>query len=80
MSRLKETSFAKRTEEKIPKKKILYVDMDGVLVNFQSGIDKLDNVKKSKYHGRYDEVPNIFSIIRYWFSTNPVTSFSMINE
>ena len=45
------------------KKKILYVDMDGVLVNFQSGIDKLDNVNKSKYHGRYDEVPNIFSIM-----------------
>ena len=44
-------------------KKILYVDMDGVLVDFQSGINKLDLKTKSKYEGRFDEVPNIFSMM-----------------
>ena len=37
--------------------------MDGVLVDFQSGIDKLNNKDKSKYLGRYDEAPNIFSMM-----------------
>ena len=30
-------------------KKILYVDMDGVLVDFQSGIDQLDETKQNEY-------------------------------
>lgn len=42
-------------------KKTIYVDMDGVLVNFQTGIDKLSDDDKLKYEGRYDEVPGIFS-------------------
>lgn len=42
-------------------KKILYVDLDNVLVNFQSGIDKLSEEIKRKYEGRMDEVPDIFS-------------------
>ena len=31
------------------KKRKIFVDMDGVLVNFQSGIDKLDEATKRKY-------------------------------
>lgn len=42
-------------------KKILYVDIDNVLVDFQSGIDKLDIKTKLKYAGRLDEVPGIFA-------------------
>ena len=42
-------------------KKVLYVDMDNVLVNFQSGIDALNEDLKSRYAGCYDEVPNIFA-------------------
>jgi 5'(3')-deoxyribonucleotidase len=42
-------------------KQILYIDMDGVLVDFQSGIDKLTEQEKIEYFGRYDEAPNIFS-------------------
>ncbi len=42
-------------------KKVLYVDMDNVLVDFQSGIDALDEGLKKRYAGRYDEVPNIFA-------------------
>ena len=41
-------------------KKIVYFDMDGVLVNFQSGIDQLDLYQTIEYKGRYDEVPGIF--------------------
>ena len=44
-------------------KKIVYIDMDGVLVDFQSGIDKLNDNDLEKYQGRYDEVPNIFSLM-----------------
>lgn len=42
-------------------KKIVYVDMDNVLVDFQTGIDKLSEAEKAFFEGRYDEVPNIFS-------------------
>ena len=35
--------------------------MDGVLVDFQSGIDSLSDNEKEIYEGRYDEVPGIFS-------------------
>lgn len=43
------------------KKKVVYIDMDGVIVNFQSGIDCLTEAQKKEYEGRYDEVPGIFS-------------------
>lgn len=44
-------------------KKILYIDMDNVLVDFQSGIDKLQPETLQKYEGRLDEVPHIFSLM-----------------
>ena len=37
--------------------------MDGVLVNFQSGIDKLSPADKIKFKGRYDECPGIFGLM-----------------
>ena len=43
--------------------KILYVDMDNVLVNFQSGIDRLSPSIVSQYEGKLDEVPGIFSLM-----------------
>ena len=34
-------------------KKIVYIDMDGVLVDFQSGLDKLDpEIEKEHYQGQ----------------------------
>jgi 5'-nucleotidase len=42
-------------------KKVLYVDMDNVLVNFQSGISRLPQEIVEKYEGKLDEVPGIFS-------------------
>ena len=44
-------------------KKRLYFDMDGVLVDFQSGIDKLSEEVKVEYEGRLDEVPGIFALM-----------------
>jgi len=44
-------------------KKILYFDMDNVLVNFQSGIDQLSEEIIKEYEGRLDEVPEIFSLM-----------------
>ena len=35
--------------------------MDNVLVDFKTGIDKLNEDERAFYEGRYDEVPNIFS-------------------
>ena len=44
-------------------KKRLFFDMDGVLVDFQSGIDKLSEDTKCVYEGRLDEVHGIFSLM-----------------
>ena len=44
-------------------KKIVYIDMDNVMVDFPSGIAKLDEKTKQKYEGRYDEVEGIFSLM-----------------
>lgn len=45
-------------------KKILYVDMDGVLVDFKSGINSLSNENRKLYENRYDECPGIFSLMK----------------
>ncbi len=38
-------------------KKIVYVDMDNVLVDFKTGIAKLTPTELIEYEGKYDEVP-----------------------
>ena len=44
-------------------KKRLFFDMDGVLVDFRSGISKLSEDTRREYEGRLDEVPGIFSLM-----------------
>lgn len=44
-------------------KKIVYIDMDNVLVDFPSGIAKLSEETKKAYDGNLDEVPGIFSLM-----------------
>ncbi len=44
-------------------KKILYVDMDNVLVDFPSGIARLPKEIVQAYEGRLDEVPGIFALM-----------------
>ena len=41
--------------------KIVYVDMDSVLVNFQSGIDSLTDEQRQTFKDDLDDVPGIFS-------------------
>ena len=43
--------------------KIVYVDMDNVLVDFQSGIDRLSNELVEKYQDNLDDVECIFSLM-----------------
>lgn len=52
------------------KKKRLFFDMDNVLVNFQSGLDKVDESIKAQYRAkspeekdRMDEIPGLFSLM-----------------
>ena len=45
------------------KKKILYVDMDNVLVDFSSGIKRLDNSLKEQYGDDIDDAPGIFALM-----------------
>ena len=41
--------------------KTLYIDMDNVLVNFQSGIDSISEEERTQFRNDLDEVPGIFS-------------------
>ena len=43
------------------KLKVVYVDMDDVLVDFQSGIDSLSDEERRVYKDNIDNVPGIFS-------------------
>lgn len=44
-------------------KKRVYFDMDNVLVDFASGIARLDESTRKEYEGRLDEVPGIFALM-----------------
>lgn len=43
--------------------KILYIDMDNVLVDFPSGITRITQDEQRKYEGNYDDVPGIFTLM-----------------
>ena len=45
------------------KSKILYIDMDNVLVDFPSAFKNLSTKLLKEYDGRLDEVPGIFSLM-----------------
>lgn len=44
-------------------KKIVYIDMDNVIVDFPTGIAKLDEKTRQQYVGSYDEVEGIFGLM-----------------
>ena len=45
-------------------KKVLYFDMDNVLVNFQSGLDQLSEEVLQQYEGQLDNIPSVFSLMK----------------
>ncbi len=50
-------------EELISTKKVLYVDMDNVLVDFPSGIARLSTEDRQTYEADLDEAPGIFALM-----------------
>lgn len=44
-------------------KKIIYIDMDGVLVDFESAFSQLTKDDYANYVGQYDNVPGIFALM-----------------
>ena len=49
--------------EKPTAKKIIYVDMGGVLMDFHAGLEQIGDELRKEYAGRYNEVPNIVSYL-----------------
>ena len=43
--------------------KIVYVDMDNVLVDFPSGIERISDEHRREFEGHYDDVPGIFALM-----------------
>ena len=41
--------------------KRVFIDMDNVLVDFQSGLDQMSDEIKAEYAGRLDEIPGLFA-------------------
>ena len=37
--------------------------MDGVLADFESGLERVDDAVKKEYEGHYDEIPKLFSLM-----------------
>jgi hypothetical protein len=44
-------------------RKVLYVDLDNTLVDFQSGIDRLPRHLRKRFENSYDDAPGIFSLM-----------------
>ena len=44
-------------------KRVLYVDMDNVLVDFRSAFPRVPTRTRRKYEGRLDDVPGIFALM-----------------
>ena len=45
------------------KKPIIYLDMDGVLVDFLSALPKVPAELLTEYDGRFDDIPGIFGLM-----------------
>ena len=44
--------------------KRVFIDMDNVLVDFQSGLDQVSEEVKAEYAGRLDEIPGLFALMK----------------
>ena len=55
-------NYDKRDKGIVHKKRI-YVDMDNVLVDFESGLAQVSDDVKKEYEGRLDEIPGLFGLM-----------------
>jgi 5'-nucleotidase len=61
--RLRELEEGLKQLGRVSPPKTLFIDMDGVLVDFQTGIDQLDESTRTEYEGHLDDVPGIFGLM-----------------
>jgi 5'(3')-deoxyribonucleotidase len=53
-----------KRDKGIERKKRVYVDMDNVLVDFESGLAQVSEEVKQEYEGRLDEIPGLFGLMK----------------
>lgn len=53
-----------KRDKGIERKKRVFVDMDNVLVDFESGLAQVCENVKQEYEGRLDEIPGLFSLMK----------------
>ncbi|MCZ6149516.1 hypothetical protein O6B96_00415 [Campylobacter ureolyticus] len=58
--------------------KILYIDMDNVLVDFTSALKFVDEKTKEIYKSRLDEIPGIFSLMKPM--PNAIKSYEILSK
>ena len=51
-------------EKSVERKKRLYFDMDGVLVDFESGLTQQSEQVLKEHEGHYDEIPGLFGVMQ----------------
>ena len=56
-------SYDKR-DKNLERKKRVFVDMDNVLVDFESGLALVNEDVKKEYEGRLDEIPGLFGLMK----------------
>lgn len=53
-----------KRDKHIERKKRIFVDMDNVLVDFESGLAQIGEEVKKEYAGRVDEIPGLFALMK----------------
>ena len=53
-----------KRDKGIERKKRVFVDMDNVLVDFESGLALVSEEVKQEYEGRLDEIPGLFGLMK----------------
>jgi 5'-nucleotidase len=54
---------SRKSRTEVTMKKILYIDMDNVIVDFKSGISRLSQSTRDEFVGHLDDVPGIFALM-----------------
>ncbi|MCH5174535.1 MAG: hypothetical protein J1F40_01440 [Prevotellaceae bacterium] len=53
-----------KRDKHLERKKRVFIDMDGVLVDFESGLAQVCEEVKKEYEGRLDEIPGLFGLMK----------------